>query len=119
MEEEVVAWAFDAVAWRLWGHKAHGGWGSGKKTWRLNYPTSEEAAAAAVEDPAEAKAVAQAVEATVAERWLARQGSSAFVGVTWHKTKRQWKAQIWHNSKNLLLGLLGYFVHIRCTSFKA
>ena len=72
--EEVAGRAFDNVAWRFHGAKAHGTWKRGGM-WRLNYPTSKEAAA--VEDPAKAEAVAQAVEALVAKWWVVghKQGS--------------------------------------------
>ena len=43
---------------------------------------------------------AQAAEATVAQRSAAGQPSSAFVGVGWHKARRQRQATIRHNSKD-------------------
>eukprot|EP01045_Picozoa_sp_COSAG04_P018120 COSAG04_NODE_1653_length_6046_cov_6.955608_5_plen_317_part_00 len=105
VHEEVAGRAFDDVAWRFRGAKAHGTWKLGG-TWRLNYPTAEEAAA--VEPAAaEAEAAAQVAEALVAKWWVAGQPTSRYVGVSWNKKGRKWMATIKQDNK---LESLGFFV---------
>ena len=105
VHEEAAGRAFDDVAWRFRGAKAHGTRKLGG-TWRLNYPTAEEAAA--VEPAAaEAEAAAQAAEALVAKRWAVGQPTSRYVGVSWNKKGRKWMAYTKQDDK---LESLGFFV---------
>ena len=99
-DEAEAARAFDDAARRLRGDRAHGGRSAAAGTrgpvWRLNFPTAAEEAKVA-EDPAEVAATAS--EATVARRRAARQPSSPYLGVSWAKKTRKWKAEIQHKGK--------------------
>eukprot|EP01045_Picozoa_sp_COSAG04_P003698 COSAG04_NODE_153_length_22436_cov_37.366029_1_plen_275_part_00 len=104
VEEAAAARAYDEAARRLRGDEAHGGvYGGG--TWRLNFPTAAEAAAAPnEEEPADEQVVATA-EATAAQRRAAGQASSRCVGVRWVKRDRRWAAAINHEGRSQYLGL--------------
>ena len=80
-EDKAAARAFDAGARRLRGAQAHGG-RSGTRTWRLNFPTAEEEAAAKV-----------------------IQARSGFLGVSWTKKDLKWRAEINHEGQRHFLGL--------------
>eukprot|EP01046_Picozoa_sp_COSAG06_P014969 COSAG06_NODE_944_length_11374_cov_56.333392_5_plen_313_part_00 len=83
-EEDGAARAFDEAARRLRGAQAHGG-RSGSATWRLNFPTEAEVAAAAQLPAAQRK-------------------TSKFTGVRWHRASRKWLAAIWHGGRSHHLG---------------
>eukprot|EP01045_Picozoa_sp_COSAG04_P001434 COSAG04_NODE_48_length_31217_cov_204.046758_15_plen_1201_part_00 len=92
-DEEAAARAFDAAARRLRGDQAHGGRVAKTGSFgRLNFPTEEEEAEVAAEDPAEV--AAKASEAAVAARKAAGQPSSPFPGVAWSKGTRKWLARL-------------------------
>ena len=76
-KEEDAARAFDEAARRLRGAQAHGG-RCGSNTWRLNFPTEVEVAAAAQLPAAQAK-------------------TSEFTGVSWNAQARKWQALIKHD----------------------
>ena len=75
-DEEDAARAFDAAARRLRGDQAHGGQDGRGAIWRLNFPTEQEKAVTAAEDPAEAEAATKASETVVAQRRAAGEPSS-------------------------------------------
>ena len=102
-EEEVAARAYDDAARRLRGDKAHGG-RTGYGTWRLNFPTKAEAEAAEEDEPADQEEAVAAAEAAVAQRRAAAQPTSRYVGVSWAKTQRRWRAAIHHEGRNQSLG---------------
>jgi hypothetical protein len=83
-DEEEAARAFDEAARRLRGAQAHGG-RSGSITWRLNFPTGAEVAAAAQLPAAQRK-------------------TSKFTGVRWHRASRKWLAAIRHDGRSHHLG---------------
>ena len=98
-DEREAARAFDTAARRLRGEDAHDGRAGRKKWCRLNFPTEREVQRAAArgallteEDKAAAAAASE------------RQGPSVFVGVSWHKDKRKWVAQLRHDGKRQNLG---------------
>eukprot|EP01045_Picozoa_sp_COSAG04_P008485 COSAG04_NODE_471_length_13830_cov_4.905251_2_plen_199_part_00 len=101
VEEEAAARAFDDAARRMRGGEAHGGGLRGR--WRLNFPTEAEAAAAPAEEQADEDVVA-AAEATVAQRRAAGQPASRYVGVSWFKPERRWRAEIYHEGWTQILG---------------
>jgi hypothetical protein len=87
-DEVGAARAVDALARKLRGSEAHGGYTGGKqvgkgKLHRLNFPTPHE-------------------EAAAAGKFNRR---SEFVGVTWSKRNKHWEATIAHGGKSLHLGL--------------
>eukprot|EP01045_Picozoa_sp_COSAG04_P013814 COSAG04_NODE_999_length_8849_cov_3.214286_10_plen_486_part_00 len=106
-EEVAAARAFDEAARRLRGDEAHGGVGARGAKWRLNFPTGAEAAAAPEEDEPADEEVVAAAEAAVAQRRAARQPASRYVGVSWAKEQRRWRAEIQHEGR---LQRLGTFV---------
>ena len=80
-DEVGAARAVDALARKLRGSEAHGGY-TGGKPHRLNFPTPLE-------------------EAAAAGKFNRR---SEFVGVTWSKRDRHWDATITHGGKSMYLG---------------
>jgi hypothetical protein len=82
-KEEDAARAFDAAARRIRGTQAHGGW-NGNKLYRLNFPTKEEVAAAAVS--------------------MANGGKSFFDGLSFDKGKCKWHVGLDHRGEKLHLG---------------
>eukprot|EP01045_Picozoa_sp_COSAG04_P029776 COSAG04_NODE_4980_length_1794_cov_1.762242_1_plen_317_part_10 len=102
-EEEAAARAYDAGARRLRGDEAHGGRAASGHAWRLNFPTQAEAAA--VSDDSSAEEVLCAAEAAAAQRQVAGQPTSRYVGVSWNKWKRRWESQIKHEGRQQNLGL--------------
>ena len=98
-----AARSVDAEARRLRGAQAHGGHSSShhrgnkySQTWRLNFPTAEEAAAVAKQDEelAARRRNADASEARAKQRQEAGQRASPFIGVSWNKLSRVWRADI-------------------------
>eukprot|EP01046_Picozoa_sp_COSAG06_P003826 COSAG06_NODE_152_length_21942_cov_4.593234_27_plen_493_part_00 len=95
-DEWEAARAVDTVARRLRGEDAHGG-RSGNGTWlRLNFPTEGEVK--------RAQASALLTEKHKAEAASEQQGPSEFIGVSWTKKDRKWRAQITHGGKRQYLG---------------
>jgi hypothetical protein len=90
---------FDTAARRLRGDEAHGGRAGGKNWYRLNFPTEREVKRADARGLLTEEDKAAAAAAT-----SARQGPSAFVGVSWKKDRRKWRAQIKHEGAVQYLG---------------
>lgn len=87
-DEVEAARAFDAAARRLRGDNAHGGAVGKAVGFRLNFPTKYE-----VEKAREAKASRQAD----ADKAMADQRKSKYVGVYWARTHRKWRVSIRHS----------------------
>jgi hypothetical protein len=98
-DEQEAARAFDTAARRLRGDEAHGGRAGGKNWYRLNFPTEREVKRADARGLLTEEDKAAAAAATSA--W---QGPSAFVGVSWKKDRRKWRAQIKHEGAVQYLG---------------
>jgi hypothetical protein len=98
-DEQEAARAFDTAARRLRGDEAHGGRAGGKNWYRLNFPTEREVKRADARGLLTEEDKAAAAAAT-----SARQGPSAFVGVSWKKDRRKWRAQIKHEGAVQYLG---------------
>jgi hypothetical protein len=107
-DEREAARAVDTAARRLRGEDAHGGRCSQGKQWlRLNFPTerevkrAQERGALRMEDKVAAVAASEQQAPSAAS---GRQELSEFVGVSWDKSERRWKAQINHDGKRHYLG---------------
>eukprot|EP01046_Picozoa_sp_COSAG06_P060180 COSAG06_NODE_12713_length_1339_cov_6.925806_1_plen_403_part_00 len=98
-DEHEAARAVDTAARRLRGEDAHGGRAAGVKCRRLNFPTEGE-----VKRAHERGALLTAEDRAAAAAASERQGPSKFVGVSWDKKNRKWKAQITHDGKTQFLG---------------
>eukprot|EP01046_Picozoa_sp_COSAG06_P017145 COSAG06_NODE_1155_length_10484_cov_7.061759_7_plen_497_part_00 len=96
--EHEAARAVDTAARRLRGEDAHGG-RAGKNLLRLNFPTEGE-----VKRAQERGALLTAEDKAAAIAASARQGPSQFVGVSWDKLNRKWKANIRNDGKQQSLG---------------
>ena len=96
-DEHEAARAVDTAARRLRGDDAHGG-RSGQNCHRLNFPTERE-----VKRAQERGALLIDLD-RVAAAASERQGPSKFVGVSWNKLERKWKAQFNHDGKRQYLG---------------
>ena len=102
-DEHEAARAVDTAARRLWCGDAHGRRAGNGTNWhRLNFPTAGEVKRAhkrgallTQEDKAAAAAASE------------RQGPSKFVGVSWVKEDRKWRAQIRHDGGIRALGRFG------------
>jgi hypothetical protein len=100
IDEVAAARAYDAAAREAHGDKAHGWPSRNRKRRWLNFPTAEEIAAvpAGSVDPAAIKAGAEAKklasERLVARRKAAGQQTSPYVGVSFIRKQRVWKAEI-------------------------
>eukprot|EP01046_Picozoa_sp_COSAG06_P008169 COSAG06_NODE_410_length_16089_cov_9.968793_15_plen_519_part_00 len=97
-DEREAARAVDTAARRLRGEDAHGG-RAGTNWLRLNFPTEGE-----VKRAKERGMLLTEEDKAVAVAASERQGPSKFVGVTWHKRTRKWKAQSNHDGKKHHLG---------------
>eukprot|EP01046_Picozoa_sp_COSAG06_P021185 COSAG06_NODE_1580_length_9031_cov_6.088894_8_plen_355_part_00 len=97
-DEREAALAVDTAARRLRGEDAHGG-RSGTHWLRLNFPTEGE-----VKSAKDRRALLTADDKAAAVSASERQGPSKFVGVSWNKQNRKWKAQISHDGKQQHLG---------------
>jgi hypothetical protein len=98
-DEREAARAVDTAARRLRGEDAHGGRGGRNKWLHLNFPTEGE-----VKRAQERGALLTEEDKIVAAAASERQGPSKFVGVSWDKKNRRWKARIKHERKNQNLG---------------
>jgi hypothetical protein len=100
-DEQEAARAVDTAARRLRSEDAHGGRASKTgRRWKLNFPTEEEAKRAQERGALLTADDKAAAAAAVSER----QGPSEFVGVSWDRRSRKWKAQIRHDGKTQNLG---------------
>jgi hypothetical protein len=97
-DEREAARAVDTAARRLRGENAHGG-RSGNNWYRLNFPTEAE-----VKRAKDRGALLTEEDRAAAAEASERQGPSVFMGVSWAKRQRNWKAQIRHDGKHLYLG---------------
>ena len=98
-DDQDAARAFDVAARRLRpAGKAHGG-RSGTHRQRLNLPTAREEAYAAQQGLPSAE-----VKSAVAAKATAQAFRSALGGVSWHKQRSRWEAQIRHDGTNHRLG---------------
>ena len=97
-DEREAALAVDTAARRLRGEDAHGG-RSGTQWLRLNFPTEGE-----VKSAKDRRALLTADDKAAAVSASERQGPSKFVGVSWNKQNRKWKARIDHDGKQQHLG---------------
>ena len=108
-DDHEAARAADTAARRLRGDDAHGG-RAGKGNWhRLNFPTEAEVKraqprGALLTEEDKAAAAAAASEQRGPSAASEQQGPSKFVGVSWFKKNRKWKAKIKHNGKAQYLG---------------
>jgi hypothetical protein len=98
-DEQEAARAFDTAARRLRGDEAHGGRAGGKNLLQLNFPTEREVKRADARG-----ALLTEEDKAAAAATSARQGPSAFVGVSWMKDRRKWRAQIKHEGAVQYLG---------------
>jgi hypothetical protein len=97
-DEREAARAVDTAARRLRGEDAHGGL-SGSQWLRLNFPTEEE-----VKRAKDRGALLTEEDKAAAIAASEQQGPSKFVGVSWNKMNRKWRAQFNHDGKNQYLG---------------
>jgi hypothetical protein len=97
--EPHAARAVDTAARRLRGEDAHGGRAGNKKWLRLNFPTEGE-----VKKAQKRRVLLTEADKAAAVAASERQGPSKFVGVSWRKNDRKWKAQISHDGKMQHLG---------------
>jgi hypothetical protein len=99
-DEQEAARAVDTAARSLRGDDAHGGRTRSGNHWlRLNFPTEGE-----VKTAKERGALLTEEEKAAAAAASEQQGPSVFVGVSWRKERRKWKAQIRHDGEKQHLG---------------
>jgi hypothetical protein len=102
-DEREAAQTFDTAARRLRGKDAHGGRAAKTdrrcRPWRLNFPAEGEVKRAQARG-----ALLTEDDKTAAMAASERQGPSKFVGVSWNRQNRNWKAEIKHDRKQQYLG---------------
>ena len=105
-DETEAARAFDTAAWWLRGDDAHGGRSyrpQGGTQWlRLNFPTQAEVKRA--QERGAPFTISEEDKVAAAAASALTQGPSQFVGVSWEKRMRKWKAKINHDGMRQHLG---------------